>query len=180
MEKVGTIFRQSLANNIKEGIKNNKSIFLVSYSALSVPQMSSLRKNLSRLGAEIFVPKNRVARIVFKELNQEKLGTFLSGQSALIWTNADSVTVSKALVKFTEENQNVSVSGALLDGKTILAKDDVKRLSELPSREVLLAQLLSVIQSPLTRLAGVLNAKSRDLLSILKQLSEKKGGKSDG
>jgi large subunit ribosomal protein L10 len=57
-----------------------------------------------------------------------------------------------------------------------LAKEDVSRLSDLPSREVLLAKLLSLMQSPATKLAYILNAKSRDLLSILKQYSEKKGG----
>ena len=69
----------------------------------------------------------------------------------------------------------VCIAGGLLEGKE-LNKNDVKKLSDLPSREVLLSMLLSTIQSPLTRLAGALNAKTRDLISVLKQLSEKKGG----
>jgi large subunit ribosomal protein L10 len=79
------------------------------------------------------------------------------------------------LVDFVKGFEGVIVQGGLLQGR-ILEQEDVKRLSELPTREILLAKLLSVIQSPLNRLAMALNAKTRELLSILKQLSEKKGG----
>ena len=78
-------------------------------------------------------------------------------------------------MKFAKGNEGVNVEGGLLDG-VFLSQTEVKRLADLPSREDLLAQLLQTILSPMTRLAGVMNAKSRDLLSILKQLSEKKGG----
>ena len=71
--------------------------------------------------------------------------------------------------------ETVIVQGGLLQGK-LIEQADIKKLSELPSRDVLLSMLLSAIQSPLTRLAGALNAKTRDLVSVLKQLSEKKGG----
>ena len=79
------------------------------------------------------------------------------------------------IMEFSKDLDNVNVQGGVLDGRT-LNEGDVKRLSDLPPREVLLSTLLGTIQAPLTRLAGALNAKSRDLLSILKQYSEKKGG----
>ena len=94
---------------------------------------------------------------------------------AFVWSQADAVEVAKALVKFAKECENIKIRGGLLDGK-ILEKDQIIQLSELPSRQVLLTMLLSTIQSPLTRLAGALSGKTQELLSILKQLSEKKGG----
>ena len=83
--------------------------------------------------------------------------------------------VSKALFKFAEGCDGVQIRGGVLDG-AVLTQTDIKRLADLPAKEVLQAQLLGTMIAPLTRLAGSLNAKTRDLLSILKQLSEKKGG----
>ena len=84
--------------------------------------------------------------------------------------------MSKILVDFVKGTEDFIVQGGLLQGR-VLEKNDVTRLSELPSRDVLLSMLLSSLQAPLTRLAGALNAKTRELVSVLKQLSEKKGGK---
>jgi len=105
----------------------------------------------------------------------EGLSEKISGQTALVWGGTDSAEVSKILVDFVKDSENIVVQGGLLQGG-VIGQDDVKKLSELPPKEVLLSMLLAAIQSPLTRFAGALNAKTRDLLSVLKQLSEKKGG----
>jgi len=175
VEKVGHLLRRNLIENIKGSVEERSNAFLISYSSLSGSQMNDLRKDLKRLGAQMFVSRTRLARLALKEIEQEEFSSVLSGQTAFVWSNADAVTVSKLLVDFTKKNDNVSVRGAVLDG-AFLPDQDIKRLADLPSREVLLSQLLSAILSPITTLAGHLNAKSRDLLSILKQLSEKKGG----
>jgi large subunit ribosomal protein L10 len=176
MKKVGLLFRESLVNQVKKGVSQNDNVFLVSYSNVSALQMSGLRKSLQQSGASVCATKNSVARLALKEMEYEKLSDKVAGQTALVWGGADSAAISKILMDFVKTADGVVVQGGLLQGK-VLEKADVKTLSELPSREVLLAMLLSAIQSPLTRLAGALNAKTRELLSVLKQLSEKKGGK---
>lgn len=175
MEKVGRIFRENLADTIKDGIKNNETTFLMSYSSVSATQMDDFRKGLKSVGARAYVSKNRIARGVLKELKQEKFSKEIEGQTAFVWGGSDSVLVSKVLMKFEKECEGVIVKGGLLDG-TLMGKEDIKRLSDLPSKEILFAQLLGTIIAPLVRLTGIMNSKSRDLLSILKQLSEKKGG----
>ncbi len=175
MAKVGTIIRKTLVTNIKEKMQNNNSTFVLSYSKISSARLGALRKNLRKIGAQVQVSKNRIAQIALKELKQEKIAGDIKGQTAFVWSNSDPVTVSKALVTFTKECETAKIQGGLLDG-SYLAQDDVKRLSDLPSREVLLSRVLGVMVAPAQRLLGAMNAKSRDLLSILKQLSEKKGG----
>ena len=174
-EKVGRILRESLVNNIKEGFENNTSIFFLSYSSVSATQMDSLRKDLKQLGTQVYVSKNRIARIALEELNFKKLAEDIDGQTAFAWSNEDSAEISKVLMKFSKDAKSVSIYGGLLDG-AILNKDEIKRLSDLPAKNVLRAQVLQVMLSPLTRLATILNSKTRDLLAILKQLSEKKEG----
>ncbi|MFA5259644.1 MAG: 50S ribosomal protein L10 [Candidatus Omnitrophota bacterium] len=175
MGKVGRIYREKLVGSIKEGLENNDNVFILSYSAVSASQMNDLRKDLKRVGAAMCVSKNRIAQIALKGCQQDALAGRVKDQTAFVWSNADCAVVSKTLMKFLEKCGTASVQGGLLDG-AVLDKSDVKRLADLPSRDVLLSQLLSVIVSPLTQLASVLNGKTRELLSILKQLSEKKGG----
>lgn len=178
MKKVGEIFREDLVNRIKKNVSDKSSIFLLSYSGLSGLKFNELRKELKQVGADVYAAKNRVARITLKDLDLEELGSKISGQTAFVWSDADSAAISKVLVKFTEDSDLVKVQGGLLEQR-ILSFSDVKVLSDLPSREVLLSTLLRTIQAPVTQLLGAFNAKSRDLLSILKQLSDQKGGNTD-
>jgi len=175
MKKVGQLFREGLVNQIKNGIDKNSNIFLLSYSNLSGIKISGFRKNLEKIDANVFVSKNKIAQVALKELKQDKLAERISEQTAFVWSNNDAVEIAKLIVKFEQEAKTVKFSGGIVEGREI-APSDLKKLSDLPSREVLLSMLFAAIQSPLTRLAGALNAKTNDLLSILKQLSEKKGG----
>ena len=175
MKKVGQIFRENFVKHIKENVSSNGNVFLLNYSQLSGEKLSDLRKNLSNAGANMYVSRNSIAQIALKELEKEQLSKAIEGQTAFVWSSSDSVEISKILVEFAKGIDSVSVAGGRLEGK-ILSKADVQKLSELPSREVLLAMLLSAIQSPITRFAQALNAKTRELLSVLKQLSEQKGG----
>lgn len=173
--KVGEIFRKQLVGAIKDGVDKNQNTFLVSYSGISASQMNVLRKDLSKKSAKMKVTKAKIARIALKDMKLEPASSNIQDQVALVHTDSDAAEISKILVKFSKECKGFAVQGGLLQG-AFLPKEDVTRLSDLPSREVLLAKLLSLMQSPATKLAYILNAKSRDLLSILKQYSEKKGG----
>ncbi len=176
MKKVGQIFREGVVNRIRSDVEASNSVFVVSYSAISGLKMADLRKSLRASGARMNVARNSVIKVAFKGLDYPELAEKVSNRStALVYTEAEAPAVSKALLEFAKEIETITVEGGLLDGR-VLEPADVKRLADLPSKDVLFAMLLGTIQAPLTRLASALNAKSRDLLSILKQLSEKKGG----
>ena len=179
MTRVGQVYRDNLVKNLTDGIGKHSNIFVLTYTALSGAKLNSLRKSLQQSGADMVVSKNSLARITLKNAKQDVLANRISGQTAFVWSNADSVSVSKILVKFAKDFDTITLQGGLLDG-LLLEKEDVKKLSDLPSREVLLAQLLGTIQAPVTRLLYVFNAKSQELLSILKQYGESKGSGSSG
>jgi len=175
MKRVGEIYRDSLVKTIKSHVSENENVFLLSYTKLSSSQIGELRKNLKKAGASVHVTKNALARLALKELQQEPLAEKIKGQTAFVWSSEDSSAISKILVKFSDDIATFSVQGGLLNNR-ILEQKDIKQLSELPSREVLLSKLLGTIQAPVTQIMGALNAKSRELLSIMKQLGEKRGG----
>ena len=172
--KVGTLYRQRMASSVKTGVSEKSSTFVVSYRGISSAKMNILRKDLRRKKAEVLVSKTSVARIALKEAKQENLADTIEGQMALVLSNADASEVSKVLVNFAKNYEGFTVRGGVLDG-AFLTEAEVKTLSDLPSREVLLAKLLGTMAAPISRFAGALNGKTRDLISILKQKSEKGG-----
>ena len=152
--KVGTLYRQRMADSVKEGVSKKSSTFVVSYRGISSAKMNILRKDLKRKKAEVLVSKTSVARIALKEAKYEDLAGSIEGQMALILSNADASEVSKVLVKFAKDYEGFIVRGGVLDG-AFLTEEQVKTLSDLPSREVLLAKLLGTMAAPLTRFAGL-------------------------
>ena len=171
--KVGRLFREDLVSHVQEGLEKRNNVFMVSYSRVSGPQMNTLRKGLKSVGARFYISRNSLAELALKSLNHEKLVSKISGQTAFVFSDADSVEVSKVLIKFAKECDGLVIQGGLLEG-ALLEKRDVERLCELPSKEILLTMFLRTLNTPVTRLARALNAKTRDLLSILKQISEQK------
>jgi len=174
MMKVGELFRKRMATSIKDGLSKKSNTFVVSFLGISSAKMDNLRKDLKRKKADVLVSKASVSRIAFKESKLEGLADRMQGQTALVSSDADASEISKILVKFAKDYQGFVVQGGVLDG-AVLNSDQIKTLSDLPSREVLLAKLAGTFNAPLTRFAGALNAKTRDFVSILKQKSEKGG-----
>ncbi len=172
--KVGQLYRQRIADTVQGGVTKKSNTFVVSWRGISSSKMDSLRKDLKRKKADVLISKTSIARIALKNSNYEDLAKCLNGQIAFVLSDADASEVSKILVKFATDCEGFTVQGGLFNGD-ILSPAQVKTLSDLPSREVLLAKFVGVLQAPVTRFAGALNAKTRDFVSILKQKSEKGG-----
>ncbi len=172
--KVGKIYREKMSSSIQEGVSNKGNTFVVSFRGISSAKMNVLRKDLKRKKADVVVSKTSVSRIALKEAKFETLSGRVSGQTALVLSNSDASEVSKILVKFAKDYEGFVVQGGVLNGD-VLNPDQIKTLSDLPSREVLLAKLMGTMSAPATRFAAALNAKTRDFMSILKQKSEKGG-----
>ncbi|HOD12473.1 MAG TPA: 50S ribosomal protein L10 [Candidatus Omnitrophota bacterium] len=179
MKKVGRLIRESVSEKIRQNVKDRGTTFLFSYDKMSSPKMSDVRKALSAVGAKVYVSKNRVAKKALEEIKFSSLIGDVKSQVAFVWSDKDSVEIAKVLVKISKANEAVNIRGGVLDGKTV-AQNDIQRLSDLPSRDVLLTMLAQSIQSPLSRLLNALNANTRDLIYILKQLSDKSASGSSG
>lgn len=173
--KIGRLCKEKVVETIKKGVSTQNSAFVVNYRNISSGEISGLRKKLQGSKAKMYLSRTTIAKIALKDSGLSFLTENLEGHTAFVWSNTDPVQVSKVLVGFADKNEAFIVRGGLVDGGH-LRQADVKRLSELPAKEVLVAQLLGTLQAPVTRLARVLNGKTTELILILKQLSEKKGG----
>ena len=156
--------------------KLNQSPFLLvaDYTGLKVDQFSELRIRLAGAGAECRVVKNTFLRRAAKDAGLPDVGE-LKGQTAIIVGDKDVAAVAKVLKTFTAEFQKPIVKVGVVD-RAVISGDQIKAIADLPAREVMLAQLLGVLQSPAQTLVRLLNEPASALARVLKAKSEQQGG----
>ena len=157
---------------IKERLENSSATFLTEYRGLSVKAQQNLRRGLRAAGAEFKVVKMTLARRAAEELGLD-LKDDLVGPTALAFAGDDPVLAAKALRDFAKENDAFVLKSALLRGQ-ILPPEQVSKLADVESREVLLSKIAGAAKAPLSNFAGMLSSFTRDAASMLSQLLEKK------
>lgn len=154
-------------------LQNVKLAVLANYSGMSVAKITALRNDLRKSGTEIRVIKNTLLRIASKDTDFAALDDHLKGPVALVLSYGDAVESSKALVDFAKKNAELEIKVGLLGGR-LLSREQVNTLAELPSREVLLGKLLSVMVGVQTGLVNVLSGVPRSLVQVLDAYRAKK------
>lgn len=143
---------------VKAALQNAKSVVLADNKGMTVAQVTKLRKELREAGVDLKVAKNTLIRIAARDLGIEGLDPYLHGTTTLAFSNVDEATGAKKIREFFAKDKapKFVVKAGILEGKVIDA-EGVKSLADLPSREVLLAQVLAGIQAPLTGVVGAVN-----------------------
>jgi large subunit ribosomal protein L10 len=159
-EKIATV------EDLRQRLDGAQAVVLTEYRGLTVRQLNELRKQLRAVRAEYKVVKNRLARIAGAAMGLDALRGDLTGPTALVISREDPVAVAKALATFARTNQALAIKAGYVEGQ-VLPPADIKALSELPSKEVLRAQLVGAIQGPLAQLVGLLTASQRDIAYVL-------------
>ncbi len=166
---------------VRDRLSGCDAALLTEYRGLDVPTMAELRRALRAAGGEYKIYKNTLVRLATAELGLD-LGDLLTGPTAIAFvspaedgTPADAAAVAKVLRDFAKTNQSLVVKGGVLDSD-ILAAPDVIALADLPSREVLLAQLAGALAAPMTRMAGLMEALPRNFAYALSALVDQRGG----
>jgi large subunit ribosomal protein L10 len=140
---------------------------------LSVKEQQVLRRGLREGGAEFKVVKMSLARRAAAELELADLDELFLGPTGIAFADGDPVPAAKALKDFAKENEALLVKGGLL-GSEFLTPERISELAEIESRDVLLSKIAGVMQAPMAKMAGLLEALPRNLASALQQLVEKK------
>lgn len=167
----------TFVDNLTKDLKEAKSLILVNYTGLDVKGQQELKKRLGEVDSYMVVVKNTLLKRAATEAKLDKdvlTDEVLSGQTALIVANGDSVAPIQVLGKFTKEF-GVGDGGAtpkfkvgIVDGMFQDASN-LTKLSTLPSRDILLSQLLGTLMSPMYGLTGTLNGNLQKLVYILDQ-----------
>ena len=165
--------KSQLVDEIKGKIESAQSIVLVDYKGLSVEDATALRADFRKEGVEYKVYKNTMMRRAFAELGYGELEEVLKGPSAVAFSMEDAVAGAKIAAKFAEDHDSLEIKAGIVDGK-IISVEEVNALAKLPSREVLIAQVLGGLNAPIQGFANVLNGNLRGLAVVLQAIADKK------
>lgn len=159
-----------LVDNLVAELKDAKSVVLVNYTGLNVSAQQELKKRLNEVGGRMVVVKNTLLKRAIKEAKiDEAIATdeILSGQTALVIADEDPIAPIQVLGKFAKEQELPKFKIGVVDGTTS-DQTALTKISTLPSKDVLLSQVLGSLMSPMYGLVGTLNGNMQKLVYILK------------
>lgn len=148
--------KAAVLENLEAGFRESNAALLTEYRGLTVAQLKQLRRSLAGQ-AEYAVVKNTLTKIAAKRAGVEGLDDLLEGPSAIAFVQGDAIAVAKSLKAFSKEFPLLVIKGGIFDGK-VLTADDIKKLADLESREVLLAKLAGAMQASLAKAAALFQA----------------------
>jgi large subunit ribosomal protein L10 len=158
--------KASIVSDVSEKLSRSPFVLVADYQRMNVGHFADLRNRLAANGAEVHVIKNSFLKRAIADSGLPDIADQLSGQTAIVTGEKDAAPVAKILKLFAAEFKIAAVKIGIVD-KSILSTKEVEALAELPSREVLLAQLLGLFLSPATKLVRVLNEPGSSFARLL-------------
>jgi large subunit ribosomal protein L10 len=168
----------AVVDEVREHFDESSAAILTEYRGLKVKDLADLRRSLRNSGGEYRIYKNTLVTLAARQSGLADLEPMLKGPVAITFVKGDAAAVAKSLRDYARTNPLLVIKGGVLGEKVIDAKETTA-LAELPSREVLLAQLAGAIAAPMQQLAGLLQALPRNLaygLAALRDKKEAEGG----
>ena len=142
-------------SKLAEKMKEAKLVLLTDYRGINVEDVTSLRTELRNAKAEYKVIKNNITKRALAECGITGLDEVLEGPTAVIMTNEDYLEPTKAIYKFSKENDFYKIKGGVVEGKVMTA-EEIITLAKLPSRQDLLSMLAGSLLANISKFAVAL------------------------
>ena len=163
--------KKEQVKDIKAKVEKAKSVVFVDFRGITVADDTEMRTTLRQAGCEYMVCKNRLMKIALDDLGIKCLDDKLEGTLAVAFSYNSEIDAAKALKQFADKSK-VSLKFGLI-GTNFIDTAELKALAELPSKEILVAKLLSILNAPATGLVSVLNGPIRSLAYALNAIASK-------
>ena len=157
--------------DLTDKFRDSSAAVLTEYRGLTVAQLKTLRRSLGD-NAHYAVVKNTLTKIAANEAGISELDDLFTGPTAVAFVAGDPVESAKALRDFAKENPALIIKGGVLDGKALSA-DDIKKLADLESREVLLAKLAGGLKASMAKAAATFQAPLTEFVRTVEALRAK-------
>ncbi|GAB2815593.1 50S ribosomal protein L10 [Actinocorallia aurea] len=164
--------KSAVVAELKEDFSSSSAAVLTEYRGLTVAQLKELRRSLGDT-AKFSVVKNTLTKVAAKDAGVEGLDDLLVGPSAIAFVKGDVVEAAKGLREFSKANPLLVIKGGYLDGKPLDA-DQVTKLADLESREVLLSKLAGALKASQSNAAALFNALPTQLAQLSEALRAKR------
>lgn len=165
--------KKAVVVELTQQLQDAKAMVFADYRGLSVSQLQTLRQELAKHDAVLTVTKNTLLSLAAKAADKHIDEQVLDGPTATLMAFGDEVAPIKALVDFAKEQELPTVKAGIL-GSNPLSVSQVQALAALPSREVLLAQVVGTIKAPMTGMVNVLHGNLRGLVYALAAIRDQK------
>ena len=150
--------KQAKVDALTEQLKKASACVLVDYKGITVADDTKLRKELREAGVSYSVQKNTLIRLAMHDIGFDQFDSVLEGTTAIAVSEGDQTVAARILGEFAEKSEGkFSLKAGFVDGEYFDAAQ-IQKLSKIPSKEVLLAQLLGSLQGPIQKLAATLKA----------------------
>ncbi len=177
--KVGRLLKQHMVNEIASALKGASSLFITDCGKLTNAQLIDLKRRLKKSSGDYIVVKNSMCALALDKIGvAAQVKELLKGTCGIGYSGKDPVSTSKILVDFIKENEKFAVKGAYIDGKAV-SVSVVKELAAMPPKEVLIARLVSSMNSPISGVVVTLSGIVRKFvyaLNAVKMKKTKEGG----
>jgi large subunit ribosomal protein L10 len=174
---MATADKVAAVEEIAGKLRDSNAAVVTSYTGLTVAQLKQLRRSLGE-NAQYRVVKNTLTKIAAKQAGVE-LDEHLKGSTAVAFVTGDPVEAAKGLRDFAKENPALVIKGGVLDGKGLSA-DEINRLADLDSREVLLAKLAGAMKGKQSQAAALFQALPSKFIRTAEALRAKKAEQEGG
>lgn len=158
--------KPTIVEDVKIRLNNSPFLIVVDYGGMNVDHFAELRTRLAGSGAAMTVVKNTFLRRSIKDAGLPDLDAHLSGQTAFVTGDKDICGAAKILKTFASEFEKPKIRAGILDN-AVLETAQIIALADLPSKEVLQAQLLALLLTPATKLVRTLNEPGASLARVL-------------
>lgn len=165
--------KKQIVKDLNERFSRSKIVILTDYKGLDVTAMNDLRRKLREAEIEYKVVKNTLLIRASEETDVALIKEAFTGPSAVALSYDDPVAPAKVLTDFTKNYQKLEIKVGVMNGR-VLDLSAIKTLANLPSREVILSQLLSTLNGVPTSLLRTINGIPQSLLNVLQAIKEQK------
>jgi large subunit ribosomal protein L10 len=169
------MLRQDKIDKVQElidklGEKNN--LIFTNYSGIKVSTLDALRSKLREKGADYKVVKNRLFKKALKDAGYVEVDEFLKGPIGVVFSADDLGEIAKILKDFKKEEEKFSFSLGIMSN-VVYNEEQINKIADIPSKEVLIAQIMSLINAPATGIAMVSKQVTSSLARGINAVAEK-------
>lgn len=161
--------KEELVADYKVGLAAAANVFLINYRGVTVNQDTELRRRVREVGGTYGVVANRLVLRAIDGRPLQELKSHFRGPTAVAYCTEDPVQLAKTVIEFAKDVPVLELKGGLLEGRPVAA-EEVQEIARLPSREQLVAKLVFLLQSPVSRFVRTLAAMPRQLVVVLEQI----------
>ena len=173
MEKFGKLCKEKMMEDLLLRFTKHPNFVITSFMGTSTGALEQLRRNLKKSQANYFVVKNSILKLIFNKMKLEEEAAKVEGGMGISLCGADPVITCNVLVGFARTNDKFKIKGAVIDGKRMSA-DRVKQLAGLPPRNVLVAQVVGGIKSPITGFVNTLGGILKKFVYVVDAIKSNK------